>query len=433
MLKKKGCIPDSRASFRKKWEALFRMTISLSLFLCLCVPAAVVRSLANSFCLSCHADEALVKEDAREKEVSLFVSESGLRNSVHGKVSCSDCHTKIRDDVHAEGGKVTDRRVECARCHEKENKEFQQSLHAKAVMKGTERAAHCYDCHGKHYILSSKNPGSMTHFSNIESTCERCHGDKEFVKEHALRTGPSPGELFRASVHGKTGDVTCINCHGSHDLRSLIDPKSSIFRSNLPQTCGACHPEITEQFTESIHGVLAARGRSDSPTCTTCHGIHGIKARVDPDSPVHERKIAMTTCPQCHGAERISREFRFTTIPVKSYYDSFHGLSYRGGDTYSANCASCHGVHDIRPSWDPKSMIHKDNLQKTCGNCHPGASENFAKGKIHAVASIKGEDFGEKVVGWVRLFYIVLIITVIGGMVFFNFTDWLRKTIGRTT
>jgi hypothetical protein len=69
-------------------------------------------------------------------------------------------------------------------------------------------------------------------------------------------------------------------------------------------------------------------------------------------------------------------------------------------------------------------MIHKDNLQKTCGSCHPGATENFAKGKIHSIASITGEDFGE-----IRIVYIVLIIMVIGGMTFFNFTDWLRKTI----
>jgi len=411
---------------------LFIITTIISLFLLAFAEVAVVWSADNSFCLSCHADEALVKEDVRGKKVSLFVSESGLRNSVHGKFSCSDCHTKIRDDVHAEGGKkAADQGVDCGRCHRKVEKEYQQSLHAKAITKGTERAAHCYDCHGKHYILSSKNHKSMTHSSNIGGTCERCHGDKEFVREHALGKGPSPGELFKESVHGKTGDVTCTSCHGAHNLRSLIDPASSIFRSNIPQTCGACHPEITEQFTESIHGVLAARGRSDSPTCTTCHGIHGIKAKIDPDSPVHERRIAMTTCPQCHAAERISREFRFTTIPVKSYYDSFHGLSYRGGDTYSANCASCHGVHDIRPSWDPKSMIHKSNLQKTCGNCHPGASENFAKGKIHAVASIRGEEFGEKVVGWVKIVYIILIITVIGGMIIFNFTDWLRKTIDR--
>ncbi len=76
-------------------------------------------------------------------------------------------------------------------------------------------------------------------------------------------------------------------------------------------------------------------------------------------------------------------------------------------------------------------MIHKDKLQKTCGNCHPGASENFAKGKMHTIVSITGEGFGEKVVGWVRVVYILLIAAVIGGLTFFNFMDWLRKTIDR--
>jgi nitrate/TMAO reductase-like tetraheme cytochrome c subunit len=76
-------------------------------------------------------------------------------------------------------------------------------------------------------------------------------------------------------------------------------------------------------------------------------------------------------------------------------------------------------------------MIYKDNLQKTCGNCHPGASENFAKGKMHAVASISGGDFGDKIIGWTKIIYILLIVGVIGGLTFFNFTDWLRKTIDR--
>jgi hypothetical protein len=50
---------------------------------------------------------------------------------------------------------------------------------------------------------------------------------------------------------------------------------------------------------------------------------------------------------------------------------------------------------------------------------------------MHIVASISGEDFGEKVVGWVRIVYILLIVSVIGGLTAFNFTDWLRKTIER--
>lgn len=413
----------------KAWVVLVGI---FPLFLFIVSTSGVVWSEDNSMCLGCHQDENLSKQDVRGRKISLFVSEDGFKNSVHGGLSCSDCHTQIKDEAHAEGGKkAADKRVDCGICHGKAEKEYQQGLHAKLIMKGTERAAYCYDCHGKHNILPSKNSKSMTHASNIEKTCNRCHSDVEFVKQHALGTGTSPGELFKGSIHEKTGEVTCTSCHGSHNLRSLIDPKSTIFRPNIPQTCGACHPDITKQFVESVHGVIAERGRTDAPTCTTCHGIHGIKAKIDPDSPVNERRIAITTCPQCHAAERISKEYGITKGYVKSYRESFHGLSYRGGDTYSANCASCHGVHDIRPSSDPQSTIYKDNLQKTCGTCHPGASEDFAKGKMHTIASISGEDFGEKVVGWVRVVYILLIVTVIGGMVFFNFTDWLRKTIDR--
>jgi hypothetical protein len=408
----------------KGWVVLLGM-ISLLFFVGLTIGIAWSDS---SLCLGCHQDETLIKKDARGRDISLSVSEADFKNSTHGKLSCSDCHTHIKDDKHAEGGEAVDKSVNCGVCHKEAEKEYQQGLHSKMIMKGTERAANCYDCHGKHNILPRKNPKSMVHMSNIDGTCTRCHSDMAFVKEHGLGEAITKEE-FEKSVHGRTGEVTCTSCHRSHDLRSLIDPKSSIFRSNIPQTCGGCHPDITKQFTESIHGVLAARGRSDSPTCTTCHGFHGIKTKVDPDSPVNERRIARTTCPQCHAAERITKAYNLTMKTVQTYYDSFHGLSNRSGDTYSANCASCHGVHDIRPSSDPKSMIHKDNLQKTCGACHPRASENFAKGKMHAVASIAGSGFEEKIIGWVRIIYIFLIVTVVGGLTFFNFMDWLRKTI----
>ncbi|MGA2518903.1 MAG: cytochrome c3 family protein [Thermodesulfobacteriota bacterium] len=386
----------------------------------------------NSFCLGCHQDQTLTMKDVHGKSVSLFVSKTEFKSSVHAKLDCSDCHTQIKDDTHAAGGeKTTGQRVNCGGCHREAEREYQQSVHANVTMKGMEGAAYCYDCHGKHNILSSQNPKSMTYFSNIEKTCDRCHANIKFVREHALGPGPTPEALFKGSVHRESGKVTCTSCHGSHNLRSLIDPRSSVFRSNIPETCGSCHPQITKEFTESIHGVLAAKGRSDAPTCTTCHGIHGIKAVINPNSPVNERRIALTTCPQCHASLRIAREYGFSTAPVKSYLNSFHGLYYRGGDPYVAECASCHGVHDIRPPSDPESTVNKNNLKKTCGRCHPDASESFTKLSIHTFGPTGRANIGEKVVGWVRTFYIVIIIAVVGGMVFLNFTDWLRKTIDR--
>jgi len=43
----------------------------------------------------------------------------------------------------------------------------------------------------------------------------------------------------------------------------------------------------------------------------------------------------------------------------------------------SAVCTDCHGVHNIRTSDDPKSLVNTDNLLKTCQECHPGAGPNW--------------------------------------------------------
>ena len=91
----------------------------------------------HSDCFSCHQDEALEKLDPSGRKVSLYVPEAEYRRSVHGKLSCSDCHQGIRDDAHAAGeGPMMDR-VNCGVCHGKAEREYRQSLHAQAILKGT--------------------------------------------------------------------------------------------------------------------------------------------------------------------------------------------------------------------------------------------------------------------------------------------------------
>ena len=90
-----------------------------------------------------------------------------------------------------------------------------------------------------------------------------------------------------------------------------------------------------------------------------------------------------------------------------------------------ANCASCHGIHDIRPSDDPASSIHLDNLPGTCGQCHPGAGRNVALGPIHVAPGVDG---GEHiVVYYIRRIYLLLILVTIGGMVLHNGCDFFKK------
>jgi cytochrome b subunit of formate dehydrogenase len=98
-------------------------------------------------------------------------------------------------------------------------------------------------------------------------------------------------------------------------------------------------------------------------------------------------------------------------------------LAAKAGAETVANCSSCHGIHNIRASSDPKSTIHPANLARTCGQCHAGAGQRFALGQIH-VASGNGEPV---VLRWVRYIYLFIIPLTIGFMFLHNFGDWLHK------
>jgi len=86
-----------------------------------------------------------------------------------------------------------------------------------------------------------------------------------------------------------------------------------------------------------------------------------------------------------------------------------------------ANCASCHGTHNIQPSSDPRSTVNPMNLSRTCGQCHRGAGIQLASARIHVAPG-----FGEHPwVALVRRIYLVIIFVTIGGMSLHNGLDFL--------
>ena len=206
------------------------------------------------------------------------------------------------------------------------------------------------------------------------------------------------------------------------------DPKSPIFKFNVPATCAKCHGPIKEEFMQSIHGQAIAHGDSLAPVCTDCHGIHSIKSHLDPNSSVNAANLAQVTCARCHEGVRLSQELGIQGSRASTYLASYHGLASKRGSTIVANCASCHGVHNILPSSDPRSTINRANLIKTCGQCHPGVSEKFTLGKVHVDAPLSA-DIGSKAVRFIRGFYLLMIFGVIGGMVLHNLIIWRRKAI----
>ena len=401
----------------------------------------------NDDCLACHQDASL-SHDVNGKAVSLAVDPEKFKASIHGGMfTCVDCHDDLKEAPHT----TTPKKVSCAKCHADSETAYSHSVHAIAIKNGGaigERAPTCVSCHGDaHQILPGSDSNSKVFRANIPTTCGSCHGQK-FVTDTA---GLSPTTLvnYQASVHGmavshgdtaheipgqldhKTGNAAvCTDCHGNHEILPPNNPKSPIFKFNVPQTCGKCHTDVSQQFMTSIHGQAIQKGNWQSPVCTDCHGIHSIKNHLDPKSPVAAANLATATCGNCHEGVRLTTDFGVAGGRASSYLDSYHGLASKLGSQVVANCASCHGVHNILPSSDPHSTINAANLVTTCGHCHPGAGQKFAQAKVHINTPVS-RDAGSIGTMWVRRAYMLIIALTLGGMLLHNLLIWRRKVLLR--
>jgi formate dehydrogenase gamma subunit len=377
--------------------------------------------LTSDDCTTCHEESA----DGTD-----IVSD--LQHSSHDGFECLDCHITKDTMPHKPlpEGYVTGCQG-CRDCHQEASDEYQ--AHGRAAIGECEDIPHCNDCHGSHDILPSSAKRAMTHPVNLPHTCGKCHEDLNLTRKYEILFEKAI-EIYESSVHGQAtrGGVyvaaTCNDCHStegtSHKIYSPGHPQSSINHFNIPFTCGKCHKGVENDFWEGIHGKLVARGETDSPVCTTCHGEHGIISPSDPRSPVSPTKVAEQTCSPCHESAVMNEKYGVATGRLVSFIDSYHGLKSKAGDPTVANCASCHGVHRILPSSDPTSTIHPSNLQKTCGDCHPGISQELATASIHGIG---GGGLRTPAADVVEDIYIIAIIVIIGSMILHWLIDLGRQ------
>ena len=368
-------------------------------------------------CATCHADEA-----------KAFPSSA---HSILGETACDTCHGSVHELTTAE--KLMP--AKCAECHAQEVKQFTDSIHGQAAKNGDPDAPKCVSCHGAiHAAKAASETGSMIARRNLADTCAKCHSDAGFLSRHKIPVA-HPVEGYKQSVHGRAvaygseKAADCNSCHGVHDIYPARDSRSHVNHWKVPETCAQCHKEIARQFNESVHGQAVKTGVRDAPVCTDCHGEHLIMDPTNRSSPLNAANISAETCGRCHGDPRLALRYDLPADRLPSYAGSYHGLAVEGGKLTAANCASCHGVHDILPSSDPRSTVNTANLPKTCGQCHQGVVDaKFTIGPIH-VQTNTGRN--HPVVEWIRWTYWVLIPVTLGFMLLHNLLDLLNKLIRR--
>ena len=352
-------------------------------------------------CAGCHIER-------RDPGRVPFVNAEILGASIHARLECLDCHsdaTEVEREAGAPPHKRTLEEVRCTQaCHVAGNTmgapdfspmdQYKESAHGLARKAGRKDAAMCPDCHGRHNIKPKDDPKSNVYRANIPLTCSVCHEDMRVLVKRDVQAEKTFQE-YDGSVHGRAAyndgrievAAICVDCHGFHDIQpaGLPNPKP-----RHPETCGECHEAILLSYERSSHGIASMKeGNPDAPVCADCHGEHRISIPAEGKIP--------STCSQCHAEKALAEDNYVPTSSPSAYAQSYHGIADGPNGKTVANCASCHGHHDVLAPTDRESPVHSANLVKTCGRpqCHQGISPGASLAGMH-VAS-KKKNFGGSV------------------------------------
>jgi predicted CXXCH cytochrome family protein len=394
-------------------------------------------SIESQSCLKCHLDE--IKFPGDKIGSAKFVAQ--YKTSIHASIEkngkeaagCTDCHGDhmIQNPNNPMASTTRTRLPEtCGKCHPDIMNQFLASEHGIALLNKSVAAPTCISCHSEHSIKSVKMSDEFSKINQVD-LCLKCHQEgklphKNYKGEEELINNYKESYHYKALQEGKDNAATCADCHGAHEMKKFDNPNSKIYKKNIAQTCGQanCHVKQLGEFEGSVHDVsIMTKENSDAPACTGCHGNHQILKKDEGSNRISSSRGLVQLCSDCHNSVELTDKYDLPTGRTESYMDSYHGLAVRGGSKVAANCESCHGNHNVRPSTDSLSTISKKNLPETCGKCHPGATKTFFNTPIHIVNAYEESP----VLYWVKNFYLFMIFGLIGFMVLHNIFDFTKK------
>ncbi len=391
----------------------FGRTLILSFFVLLAC-STILAGQDNDLCLGCHSDKSLSTKRG-PRTVSLFIDQKKFTSSVHGSLSCINCHADL------EGAEIPHpaplKKVNCGNCHSQEADQHSKSLHGRAIAKGDTLAPRCVDCHGNHAILPAKDPRSPVSALQVPFLCGRCHREGTPVQSNRNIEQHNILENYSESIHGegllKKGLIVapnCASCHTPHFILPHTDQRSSIARNNIAATCTKCHARIEEVHRKTIRGELWEKEAHVLPACPDCHQPHKVRkvfytqGMADADclrchakenltsadgrrmyvaaSEVASSRHAKIACSQCHSDVNASRVRPCETIVSKvecskcheeigtQYQRSKHGQLLAAKDQNAPTCKECHGTHRVLGKHDPQSVTFATNVPDLCARCH---------------------------------------------------------------
>jgi len=207
---------------------------------------------------------------------------------------------------------------------------------------------------------------TITAQSKDDLVCLDCHNDKTLT---TTRNGKQVslfinGKSFAGSIHE---EISCTGCH------SDVDPNNLPHSEKLSTVnCATCHETPVEHYERSLHAQALKKGLTLAPTCVSCHSKHEILSSKNIKSRTYVMNIP-ALCGQCHkeGTQVSGMVNPDERKVLSDYSESIHGEGlFKRGLIVTAVCTSCHTSHDILPHTNTVSTINRNNIAKTCTQCH---------------------------------------------------------------
>lgn len=234
-------------------------------------------------CMSCHQYKLFGRMDASGEFHNFYVDEAAFQNSVHGRLSCTACHSDVTNIPHTPQPKA----VDCTQaCHIEDPFSGTPFSHAPVAEK-LSASAHglngddtddfkpgCKGCH----LNPQKIHVESEVFAEIKENCEKCHkpNDLDFAIQHMeFHSGNNDFWTQKRKM------LICANCHTNEDM------VGDIFKDDM-----------VASFMDTYHGVGFTFGDDRLPVCSDCHDYHSVFASTDVRSTVHPLQVGET----CSGA-----------------------------------------------------------------------------------------------------------------------------------
>ncbi len=120
----------------------------------------------------CHTDQL-------EAYLGSVHGQENSKNMLAQAAVCSDCHS-----AHAVSNTSGDPfklavSANCGNCHKAQLDSYKDTFHGSITTLGYSYTAKCFDCHGSHQIVRTKDPKSKVHPDNRMKTCQECHNAKK--------------------------------------------------------------------------------------------------------------------------------------------------------------------------------------------------------------------------------------------------------------